>query len=588
MNRSKTLWRVLAVLFAFVLIAAACGSDDDEDSSSSDAAAEEEEAAPEEDAAAEEEEAAPEEDAAAEDDEEVADEEAASGDTSTIIIGTTDATASLDSADAYATHDWELIRAFNEPLLRFEPGSDAVLVPGIAELPTVSDDGLVWTLQLKDGLVFGDGTELTVEMAVEQLNRLLTISETGPNQVGLTLTAPYVESIAVGTAANTIDFTLLQPAGFFPQILAGGPYTIAHPDIFTAEELNLFPEPPIYGLGPWIITQFVPGEQTVLEPNPNYTGDFPAQVDQIVVREFATPDAMADAVRTGEIDIAWRLLGSEAAEELTSESGLTVTKVDSGPIRYLIPNHSEGFDTADANVRKALASIVDRDELSDVVFGGSVTPLLSPVPPGFMGATESYETLYQSPDLDAAIGFLEAAGYSEDNKLELELAYPPEHYGVTTADGVLLIAQQFEATGMIEVDIISQEWSTYVGDCTNGVYEVCVLGWFFDFPDAENYMQPFIEGDGLGTLVLSNPDTPPELEGLLLEQRSEGDLAIRASLLEDLQAVYADAMVTLPLWIEPEYIIYRDGIAGAEALQRAEALNIGPTFNFVYSVLTKS
>ncbi len=509
-----------------------------------------------------------------------------SSDGTTIIIGTTDSTSSLDSADAYATHDWELIRAFNEPLLRFEPGSDAKIVPGIAELPVASDDGMSWTVKLRDGLVFGDGTALTVDMAVEQLNRLLTISKDGPNQVGETLAVPYVESIeAVGS--DTIKFNLLGPAGFFPQILAGAPYSIAHPDTFAAEELNLFPETPIYGLGPWVITQFVPGEQTVLEPNPNYNGDFPAQVDRIIVREFAAPDQMADAVRSGEIDIAWRLLGTEAAEELQGVDGLTVAKVESGPIRYLIINHNE-FDTKDPNVRKALASLIDRDELSDVVFGGAVEPLFSAVPPGFLGSNESFETKYQSPNIDAAVAFLEAAGFSADNKLQLQLAYPPEHYGVTTADGVLLIAQQLEASGLISVEVVSQEWSTYVGACTNGEYEVCVLGWFFDFPDAENYLQPFIEGDGLGTNVLQNPATDPSLLSLLLEQRSESDLDTRASLLSDLQDVYADEVVTLPLWIEPEYIIYRDGISGDSSLDRAEALNIGPTFNFVYSVLTKT
>ena len=143
-----------------------------------------------------------------------------------------------------------------------------------------------------------------------------------------------------------------------------------------------------------------------------------------------------------------------------------------------------------------------------MVFGGAVTPLYSQVPPGFLGANEAFEDAYQAPNLDLAVSLLEEAGYSESNKLQVDLGYPPEHYGVTTADGVLLVAQQWEATGLIDVNEVSQEWSTYVSDCTNGVaFDVCVLGWFFDFPDAENYLQPFIEGDGLGTMVLCPNDS---------------------------------------------------------------------------------
>ena len=571
--------KLVALLFAFALVVAACGDDDSADATTAATTADttgETTATTSAPATTQ----APDEPM----------------EPTTIIIGTTDVISSLDSADAYATADWELIKAFNEPLLRFEPGSNSVLVPGIASLPVASADGLSWSVTLREGLVFGDGTPLTVDMAVSQLNRLMDaeLQAGAPNQVGNTLAAPYVGSIeAVGD--DTIKFNLLGPAGFFPQILAGAPYAIAHPDFFALDAMNLLPEAPVYGLGPWTITSIVPGEQTVLEPNEFYTGMYPAQVDRIIVQRFANPSAMADAVREGEIDVAWRILGAEAAAELRSVDGLTVATVPQAPIRYLIVNHADGFVVADANVRKALAASIDRDEISDVVFGGAVTPLLSPVPPGFLGANEAFEDAYQAPNLDLAREFLTTAGYSETNKLEITLGYPPEHYGVTTADGVLIVAQQWEATGMITVNLVAQEWSTYVADCTNGLFDVCVLGWFFDFPDAENYLQPFIEGDGLGTQVLCHDDTcggavttgtDPQLEALLLAQRAETDLAVRAGLIEDLQVVYAAEVVTIPLWLEPEFIIYRDGIAGDASLGYAETLNIGPDFEFVYSVLT--
>ena len=565
----------VALLFAFALIAAACGDDDATTTT----------AAPTTTTTA-----------ATTSSSEATTTTGASGPT-TIIIGTTDALSSLDSADAYATADWELIKAFNEPLLRFQPGSNSVLEPGIASLPVPSEDGLSWTVSLRDDLVFGDGTPLTVEMAVEQLNRLLNadLQASGPNQVGNTLAAPYVESIeAVGD--NQIRFNLLGPAGFFPQILAGAPYTIAHPDIFAAEQLNLLPEAPIYGLGPWTITSNVVGEQTVLEPNPYYSGNYPAQVDRIIVQRFSSPSAMADAVREGEIDVAWRILGAQAADELRSVEGLHVETIPQAPIRYLIVNHADGRPTALPAVRQALAAAIDRDELSDVVFGGAVTPLLSPVPPGFLGANQAFEDAYQSPNLQLARELLMSAGYSEQAPLHIRLGYPPEHYGVTTADGVLLVAQQWEATGMIEVETIGQEWSTYAGACTNGtVYDVCVLGWFFDFPDAENYLQPFIEGDGLGTMVLcpnpacegvTAPNIDPRLSDLLLEQRAESDLGARAALIEELQDVYAQEVVTIPLWLEPEFIIYWDWISGDANLPSQRTLNIGPDFEFLYSVLT--
>ncbi len=230
----------------------------------------------------------------------------------TVIIGTTDAIASLDPADAYATRDWEILKNFGEPLLKWVPGSGDELVPGIAAgMPVASEDGLSWTIALQDGLTFGDGTPLTADVAAAQLTRLLTISETGPNQVGLTLGNPYVDSIEA-VDETTLQFNLPAPIAFFPQLLASAAYIPPNPAIFTEGELNIFPDAPLTGTGPWIVTEIVPDETLTLEPNPNYYGDAP-KLDKVIVRQFADPQSMALAVQSGEIDVAWRILGAELA-----------------------------------------------------------------------------------------------------------------------------------------------------------------------------------------------------------------------------------------------------------------------------------
>ena len=515
--------------------------------------------------------------------------EAPAAEGGTIIIGTTDTISSLDNADAYAIRDWEVLRNIGEGFVRWLPGSAEELVPGIAEdLPVSSEDGLSWTVTLKDGITFGDGTPLDANVAAEQLTRLLTISETGPNQVGLTLGNPYVESIEA-VDDTTVQFNLTGPLAFFPQLLASASYIPPNPTQFPVDELNIFPDAPIYGTGPWVVTEFVPAETMTLEPNPNYHGDPPA-LEKVIIRHFGDPQSMALAVQNGEIDIAWRILGAELATSLEDAEGLTSVVVPAPTIRYLIVNHDlEPMN--DPNVQKAVASAIDRDELVDRIFGGTSEPLYSMVPPGFLGANEAFDELYGSPDVDAALAFLAESGYDEDNKLQLPFWYPPEHYGATTADAMLLIAEQLEATGAIEVDLQAQEWSQYVSAVTGGEdYPLSVLGWFFDFPDPENYLQPFIENGGLGTLVTQKDGTltegiDPALLELLAASRAETDPTARAEILDELQTVYAEEVTTIPLWLEPEFIVYRDGVFGDPDLPNPESLNIGATVEFVYSVL---
>jgi len=278
--------------------------------------------------------------------------------------------------------------------------------------------------------------------------------------------------------------------------------------------------------------------------------------------------------------------------------GLTVGSIDGGGIRYLIINHTMA-PMDDPNVVKAIASAIDRDAIADTVFAGTVTPLYSQNPPGFLGATEAFDTMYGSPDLDAARAYLADSGYDENNKLTIDLWYPPEHYGASTAAWMEVIKQQLEETGVFIVNLQAQEWSTYVSALTGGEsYPAGVLGWFFDIPDSSNYLDPFVFNGGMGTNItaaaegsdygIAINDKAQELVDLLAQADTETDLATRTQLYEQAQEIYADLVVTLPLFFEAEHVVYRDNISGTDSYAAVETLNIGPAIVFNYSTLTKT
>jgi peptide/nickel transport system substrate-binding protein len=515
----------------------------------------------------------------------------------TIIIGTTDTTASLDPADAYSIIDWESITNISQGLVSYKPGTTDIQPDLATAMPDISADGLTYTFKLKDGIKFGDGTDLTAKIYVDQLNRLLTIGPKCPNDVADTLAVPYVDSIT-NPSGNTIVFKLKQPIGYFLQILARPPYVASDPKIFPADKCELFPPAPIYGTGPFYISQFTAKEQIVYEPNPYYTGDLKPQVKRIIVRYFSDPQTMALAVQNGEIDVAWRFLGPDLIKQLQGVSDLTVGTINGGGIRFLVLNHTmKPMD--DPNVRKAIAYAIDRNELADTVFAGQVSPLYSPIPPGFVGADEAFDTMYAAPDVKKATDALAASGYTASNPLKLDMWYPPEHYGAETAAWMQVIKKQLEATGAIQVNLQAQEWSTYITALTGGQsYPVGVLGWFFDYPDSSNYIDPFVYNKGLGTNVTtpkegSSTGTPiddqaKKLVDLLVQADSETDTAKRADLYKQAQEIYADMVVTLPLFFVAEHVVYRSNIHGSDQYPVPDALNIGPTIDFNYALLSKS
>ncbi len=519
----------------------------------------------------------------------------------TIIIGTTDTVASLDPADAYAIHDWELIKNISDGLLRWKPG-ELTLEPDLAtDLPKISSDGLVYTMTLKDNIKFGDGTPLDATTYASQLNRLLTIGPTCPNDVADSLAVPFLKSITAPDA-KTMVFTLKVPVAFFAQILASPPYVASDPKTFTATACNLFPPAPIYGTGPYYISSYTQKEQTVLDKNPYYTGSPAPQADEIIVKEYSDPNTMSLAVQSGEIDVAWRIFSPEQLTPLKAVSGITVGSIDGGGIRFLVINHTMA-PTDDPNVDKAIASAIDRNAIVDTVYGGNVSPLYSMLPPGFLGANEAFDTTYASPNLDAAKKFLEASGYSASKPLALDVWYPPEHYGASTVAAMQLIKTQLEATGEIKVNLQAQEWSTYVTNLTGGkAYPVGILGWFFDYPDSSNYLDPFVYNKGEGTNV-TVPQTgsaygvpitntfgtdATKLVQLLNQADVELDQAKRTTEYQDAQQTSADMVLTVPLYFVTEHITFRSNIKGSSDFATPGTLNIGPNLEFNYSTISKT
>jgi peptide/nickel transport system substrate-binding protein len=139
-----------------------------------------------------------------------------------------------------------------------------------------------------------------------------------------------------------VVYTLTAPFGFFDALSATAPIIPSNPNQFPDEELVFFPEA-LDGIGPYRMVSFTTGEQMVLEANPTYFGEDKAQIPTVIVRYFADPTTMANAVESGEIDIAWRVLGPVEATRLMSVSGLTVEKIDAPTLRYLILNHTYEF-----------------------------------------------------------------------------------------------------------------------------------------------------------------------------------------------------------------------------------------------------
>jgi peptide/nickel transport system substrate-binding protein len=427
----------------------------------------------------------------------------------------------------------------------------------------------------------------------------LTIGPACPDDVADALAVPFVKSITAPDD-KTIIFTLITKTAFFRQILTSAPYVPADPNIFPADKCVLLPIAPIYGVGPWYISQYDPDEQMVFEPNPYYTGDLKPQAKEIIVRFYSDPNTMALAVQSGEIDIAWHDLFPDQLTQLKSVTNLHIGTIPSNRIHFLVLNHTmKPFD--DPNVDKAVASAIDRDEIANTVFGGWVVPLYSPVPPGFLGATQAFDKMYASPNLDQAKKYLENSGYSASNPVKLELwSSSPSSQVVKDlyASMMQLIKKQLESTGDIQVDLKTPGAGEGYAIAEGKTIQAGLLGWWPDYPDPSDYLDLLVYNRGDGTNITipamgslnGTPinDKAKDLVALLQQADDETELAKRADLYGQAQDVYADLVVTLPLYCDTEHVVYQSYIQGSTDFATSETLNIGPSGIFNYSLLSKT
>ena len=214
----------------------------------------------------------------------------------TVIIGSTDQINSLDFADAYSIHDWELFRNVNRGLITFKPGTAEIDLGVAADWPEISEDGLTYTFKIAPGWKYPDGSELVAGDFVRSINRALTLE----GQVsGLVL--PYIESVEAPDD-ETLVIKLAQRRGDFLQIITGTPYMPVPEGAYPDDELVPFPET-VFGVGPWQVTEYTVNEQLVLERNPNYKLGFPEGApERVIIRYFQDPTQMGLAVEGGEID----------------------------------------------------------------------------------------------------------------------------------------------------------------------------------------------------------------------------------------------------------------------------------------------
>ncbi len=489
----------------------------------------------------------------------------------TIIRGTTDQPISYDPAGAYDLPSYDGIYSIYQNLLTVPPGGNKAEPEAAQSCDFTDKTDTTFECKLRPDLKFSDGSPLTADDVVFSFERNVKIAD--PN--GASSLLANMKSIEA-KGDDTVVFHLKEPDATWPLLLTTGSFAIVPSDTYPANKLQ--PSDQVIGSGRYTLASYEPGQQTVLEKNPQYSGDSPAKNDRVIIKYYKKASPLKLAVQNGDVDIAYRSLSPTDIEDLKSADGLNVVSGNGTEIRYMVFNTKLQPGDSDAQklaIRQAVAQTIDRQSIADNVYNGTVQPLYSLVPQGLQYATDSFAQQYgEGPDVAAAKQTLADAGVK--TPVPLEIWWTPSHYGTASGDEYAEIKRQLDSSGLFDVTLKSTEWDQYSTSAFTDEYPIYQLGWFPDYPDPDDYTSPFYLPDSF----LNDHFDDPQIDKLVADEKATDDDATRSKDFEQIQKLAAEQAPVIPIWQGEQVAAVRDGVHGVEE-------TFDPSFIFRFWLISK-
>ncbi|MEW2250350.1 MULTISPECIES: ABC transporter substrate-binding protein [unclassified Streptomyces] len=497
-----------------------------------------------------------------------------SGGGNTIAVGTTDrftatkdAPAPLDPAYAYDVGSWNILRQTVQTLMTLPKGGGQP-VPEAAQSCGFTDSGNErYACKLRDGLKFANGDPVTANAVKYSIDRARAI-QADSGVAALLSTIDTVET----QGDSEVVFHLKTADATFPYKLSTPVAGIVNPADYPKDKLRDGFD--VDGSGPYTLKAETKGDaivKAVFTKNPSYKGSLTVNNSKVELVSFDDADAMGAALEKGDIDLMTRTMTPDQVRKLSGGSVKNIDLVESPglEIRYLAFN-TDAPSVKSKAVRQAVAQLVDRPALVSQVYGTQAEPLYSLVPATVTGHSNSFFNKYGDPSTAKAKSLLEKAGVSTPVKLTLH--YTTDHYGAATKREFEVLQQQLNASGLFDVQIQGTPWDAFVPAERKGAYDVWGMGWFPDFPDADNYLAPFLDKDNFLKSPYRNSDV---IDKLIPQSRREADRLAASSSLTDIQDIVAADVPVLPLWQGKQYVAARDDVTGtAYALNNTSTLQL--------------
>jgi oligopeptide transport system substrate-binding protein len=461
------------------------------------------------------------------------------------------------------TGDWEnrIIGDYIEGLVTEDAFGEAI--PGQAESWDISEDGLVYTFHLRDGIQWSDGEPVKASDFVFGLRRLFdpaTASEysylhfymKGGSEIADG--SMPVDSPDFGVKAlddKTVEITLEGPTPYILQALTHYTSYPVPQHVVEKAGTDWTDVENIVGNGPFKIVEWVPGNYIKAVKSDTYYGKDDVKIDEVYYYVQDDLAAAFNRYRAGEYDILTDLPFDQQQFVKDNLPGEGRFAPFAGIHYYVINQEKEPFN--DVNIRKALSIAINREIIGPDIWGSGEPPAYGWVPPGtgnYDGVTQYMPEWVASPyeeRVAEAEKLMEEAGYTAEKPLQLQIRYNTNDNHQRLAVAISAMWEQIN----VKTELFNAETPVHYDALRAGDFQVGRAGWLLDYSDPSNTLELLktgIEADG--TMNWGNNYgrySNPEFDRLLDEAAKEADIAARAQLLGQAEKIAMDEFGGFPL-----------------------------------------
>lgn len=418
--------------------------------------------------------------------------------------------------------------------------------PWLAESYTVSDDAMVYTFKLREGVLFHNGAELTADDVIYTIDRAMVSPMVAPG------IAPYDHCVKLDD--YNLELHLKHPYPLVIETLAATTMGIVNKALY--EEYGEGAQEAVVGTGPYKLVEWTSdGNNVYLEYFEDHWADEP-QIKQVQFRTITDLNAAAIAFESGELDLVTAITPTDS--ERLAAGGEYSSCEFYRQARWGISINNQDPVFSDLRIRQAMNHALDKDEVNSIAGEGvndtkGILVKTSALNEGHQKALDENRLTIYEYDLEKAQALMKEAGYDEDNRLSTTMLCNQS----STAQAFSAAVQAQLAKIYMDVEIEVMETGTWLNRLGTRDFSISWAEW-----GPQYYWSPmiyyFYYHDGLfyNYENINNPLVNEMTELGMMEMDKAKREEYAANLLEEITA----QAICVPVWQCRFYAISTKGL----------------------------